>query len=158
MTNIRIRESGQALVFVALAMLGIFGAFVLAINGVVLITASRSLNRAVEDAAIAALRTSAVGNASINQSLAETEARRVLRIELGNVRMSDTVDAAVTAASVTTSGSTVNVRVTVRVCPPLWSCIPMTVVRSSNLEAIAFTPPVATAAPGIVFPVPSPTP
>jgi Flp pilus assembly protein TadG len=157
MTNCK-RESGQSLVLVALAMLGLFTLFMVVINATVLITANRALNRAVEDAAVAALRTGVVGNAGINQSLAEAEARRVLRIELANVRMSDTVAAASSSASVTASGSTVNVSATVHVCPLMWACIPMTVVRVSDLETVTFAPPAATLAPPVVIPVPSPTP
>jgi hypothetical protein len=151
---------GQALVIVILVILALAAMFTLAVNGAYVIVDSRAVARAAEDAAMSGLRTGRAGESAINPTLADREARRVLGVELANARnLAETPDQAAAGASVVTDISGVSVSVAVRICPPLWQCVPYSVSRTAALETPPHTLETATPIPPLpVFIVPTPTP
>ena len=151
---------GQALVIVILVILALAAMFTVVVNGAYIIVNSRAIARAVEDAAVSGLRTGRAGESVVNPALADREARRVLGVELSNARnLAETPAQAAAGASVVTHLSGVSVSVAVRICPPLWQCVPYSVSRTAVLETPPHTLETATPIPPLpIFIVPTPTP
>jgi len=154
------KERGQALVLVALGIVALAAMLALFVNAAAFIIGSRAVARAAEDAAVAGLRTARSGEANINATLADQQARNVLRAELGNVRfMSESPAAAAGSAVVNVyAPGMVQVTANVHLCPPLWSCIPYSVNRVATLETTVNVAPAATKVPPITIVLPTPTP
>ena len=160
-------ERGQTLVVAAAGMVGLVMMFLLVVNGGMLLLQQRALGRAVEDAAVAGLRTAQVGSAEVDQALAAAEARKVLAVELQNVRsMRESPADAANGATVTVlnppgpsgcvsvegvchQGAVVEVEVRVHLCLPAWSCLTVSRSHRASLKTTVQAPPPATAVPEI---------
>ena len=151
-------QCGQSLALVALSALALFGMLLLVINGGALIQARQALAHAVEDAAVAALRTGNVGALGIDPHLADEQARQVLRAELGNAYgLLETPGDIAEAAVVSISSEGVDVSIEASVCPPAWrSCFPMRLKASASLFTSLVLPAEATPVPPLVIPVIAP--
>jgi hypothetical protein len=166
------QNRGQAIVLVALAIAALVGMFLLVVNGGMFLLSRLALERTVDDAAVAGLRTGTAGGPVINAGQAETEARQVLTLELANVKgLQEDPTVLANAATVNVSdlpapgscvaaggechpGSLVEVQLTATLCPPVWpTCFAVPVSRQAVLAATSQLPVVNTPIPGDILPL-----
>jgi len=152
-------EHGQTLVLVAAGAVAFVGMLLLVINGGALIQARMAMSHAVENAAVAALRTGRVGEDKLNPSLADEQARNVLRVELGNVHgLRQSPGDVADSATINVNADQVDIAVTADVCPPAWlGCFPMSLTAAASLSTSLPGPlPAATDVPPVIIPIVSP--
>lgn len=151
------RAQGQSLVLVALSLPVLVGLLLAFINGSALYLARVAMERAVEDATVAGLRRGAAGVSGFDSVAAEAEARRVLRVELGNARGLQDVSTVASEARITLTGVSIQVHVQGAVCLPVWPRCPLlTVLHTANLDAERTYPGRPTPVPPFEIPAPVP--
>lgn len=167
-------ERGQTLIIAAMAMVALIGMLLLIINAGALLLDYMALQRAAEDAALAALQPSHVGQSQLNITKAQERARDVLTMELVNLKglqdakaevadsatvsvMNPQSDGCVWIDGTCYEASVVRIVVSGDVCPPVWQCVTLQADRTVSLDAVIAEPAAATPVPGMTIQV-TPTP
>ncbi|MGD2104839.1 MAG: hypothetical protein PVJ55_06995 [Anaerolineae bacterium] len=173
----RAHGRGQVVVITAVGAGAVLAVLVFLLNAAALLSSYEALDRTMQDAATAGLRSARAGSPDVDTADARAVVDRVLEVELQNVRFLQespadlrkdavlvvhnppSLGASLTVDGRTYYGPVVEVGVQAHLCPPLFACIPVEVRRLAALEAETALPQTATPVPPVTVQITlTPTP